>query len=49
MRSSAGDAGLINQLSGEVQYQPADHIMPEVYLYTVVQSYSMYDEMRQLV
>lgn len=27
----------------------ADDIMPEVYLYTVVQNYSMYDEMKQLV
>lgn len=28
---------------------PADDIMPEIYLYTVVQNYSMYDEMKQLV
>ncbi len=27
----------------------ADDIMPEIYLYTVVQQYSMYDEMKQLV
>ena len=27
----------------------ADDIMPEIYLYTVVQNYSMYDEMKQLV
>ena len=27
----------------------ADDIMPEIYLYTVIQNYSMYDEMKQLV
>ena len=27
----------------------SDDIMPEIYLYTVVQNYSMYDEMKQLV
>lgn len=27
----------------------ADDILPEIYLYTVVQNYSMYDEMKQLV
>jgi hypothetical protein len=27
----------------------ADDIMPEIFLYTVIQNYSMYDEMKQLV
>ena len=27
----------------------ADDIMPEIYLDTVIQNYSMYDEMKQLV
>ena len=27
----------------------ADDILPEIYLYTVIQNYSMFDEMKQLV